>query len=175
MTGVTPCELPECSLLREYARNGYVDCYVTEVAGGFSQAAFVEAFYTTAPFRLERFILRWLARRPSTDADARRLAAGEGASFAAWRVEIRGTEQLLLGDFTGRTKSWLMAVPARGATTLPRTLLYFGSAVVPRVDAITGERRLGRLFHALLGFHKVYSRVLLSAARSRLLARAGTP
>lgn len=174
MTRVRPCELPERALLREY-RHGYVDCYVTEVPGEVSQAAFVEAFYTTPLFKVERAILRWLARRPSTDAEARKLAAGDGATFAAWRVELRGTGQLLLGDFTGRTKSWLMATPMQGAGAPRRTLLYFGSAVVPRVDPASGERRLGFPFRALLGFHKLYSRLLLSAARARLLAGAATP
>ncbi|NJN00825.1 MAG: hypothetical protein HC793_04460 [Aquincola sp.] len=48
------------------------------------------------------------------------------------------------------------------------TRLFFGSAVVPRVDAQSGRRRMGVVFHALLGFHKLYSRALLSAAVSRL-------
>ena len=79
----------------------------------------------------------------------------------------------MLGDFSGRTKSWLMAVPANGASDNLRTLLYFGSAVIPRIDPVTGERRMGALFRALLGFHKLYSRLLLASARARLTARNG--
>jgi hypothetical protein len=48
--------------------------------------------------------------------------------------------------------------------------LYFGSAVVP-LRRKSGEPALGFTFSALLGFHKLYSRVLLSTARSRLAAR----
>ena len=49
------------------------------------------------------------------------------------------------------------------------TRLYFGSAVVPRRSARAGKPSLGPLFSALLGFHKLYSRILLRAARSRLV------
>jgi len=166
--GVQPCELPEASLLRKYhGSDGYADCYCVEVAGSVSQAAFIEAFYTTTLFKMERFILEWLASRPSTDIEARHLANGTIASFAAWRVEGRSADQLLLADVTGRTKSWLMAAPIEGSVDA-RTRLYFGSAVVPSVNAKTGERRMGFVFRALLGFHRLYSRMLLGSARSRL-------
>jgi hypothetical protein len=46
--------------------------------------------------------------------------------------------------------------------------LYFGSAVVPVPDKTTGKLVLGSTYSALLGFHKLYSRVLLSAASARL-------
>lgn len=171
MSTIRPCALPVTALLRKYQEGkAYADCYVTEVAGAVSQSAFVEAFYTTGLFKVERAILRWFVARPSTDIAARQLAEGEIDSFAAWRVEGRTTDQLLLGDFTGRTKSWLMVAAVDGTTTNPRTRLYFGSAVVPRPHAKTGERRMGGGFHALLGFHRLYSRLLLSAARSRVLA-----
>jgi len=51
------------------------------------------------------------------------------------------------------------------------TRLYFGSAVVPRRSARSGREGLGPLFSSLLGFHKLYSRLLLRAARSRLARR----
>jgi hypothetical protein len=52
------------------------------------------------------------------------------------------------------------------------TSLYFGSAVVPVRSPKTGRTRLGPVFSALLGFHKLYSRVLLRAARRRLYRKA---
>jgi hypothetical protein len=102
---------------------------------------------------------------PSTDAEARELALGKRDSFAAWRVEARDKDQLLLT--AGRTRSWLMVAPVtdQGHAT---TRLYFGSAVVPRKNARTGQIGLGRAYRSLLGFHKLYSRALLSAARSKL-------
>jgi hypothetical protein len=129
----------------------------------------VEAFYTTAVFKLERLLLSWLIARPSTDVQARELASGHLTSFAAWNVEARETNQVLLSDFQGRTCSWLMSAPSSGGRS---TMLYFGSAVVPIVDQRSGQRRMGLAFQALLGFHKLYSRVLLRAAVGRL-ARSG--
>lgn len=185
MDRVLPCEVPQPAFLRKYGQDaGYADCYVTEVAGVVSQAAFVEAFYTTGLFKVERLILKWFAGRPSTDLDARRLAAGAVASFAAWRVEAQSAEQLLLADFTGSTRSWLMAEAGKtgssastgastgasssASTTASSTRLYFGSAVVPKKGGSPATRKMGFAFHALLGFHRLYSRLLLSAASSRL-------
>ncbi len=61
------------------------------------------AFYTTGVFKLERRILKWAVARPSTDEQARQLAAGAiDAFFAAWRVERpHELPQLLLFDFSG--------------------------------------------------------------------------
>ena len=167
---VCPGDLPAEALLQSSrAAGAYTDCYVCEVEGAVSLSAFVEAFYTTRLFKLERFILRWLARRPATDADARRLAEGGASTFSAWRVEGRAANQLLLADFTGRTKSWLMVAPVMASSATERTRLYFGSAVVPLARrSAEGKPAMGFGFHALLGFHRLYSRLLLGAARSRL-------
>jgi hypothetical protein len=160
------CDLPPHALLRRYAiKDGYADCYSLDVPGSVSQADYIEAFYTTWVFKLERLLLSWFASRPSTDAQANELAHARRTSFAAWNVEGREDDQLLLCDFLGNTRSWLMSVPsADGASTR----LFFGSAVVARVDRRTGKRRMGFTFRALLGFHKLYSRVLLAAAARRV-------
>ena len=163
---VEPCGIPAAALLRRYQDgDGYADCFVTEVEGEVSQAEFIEAFYTTPLFKVERAILKWFASRPSTDLDAKALAGGRASTFAAWRVEDRSADQLLLADFTGRTRSWLMAAPAGG-----RTRLHFGSAVTPVTNARTGRRGMGASFRALLGFHKLYSRLLLRSAHARILS-----
>ncbi|MGE0875805.1 MAG: hypothetical protein AB7O31_14170 [Burkholderiales bacterium] len=164
------CELPGDALLGRYSgTGGYADCYVAELARQVTQAEYVEAFYTTAVFRLERALLGWFVARPSTDAQARQLAAGSTETFAAWSVEGRSANQLLLRDFQGRTRSWLMSMPAESSGT--GTLLYFGSAVVPMARRRTGKATMGLAFRALLGFHRIYSRVLLRAAVSRLRTR----
>nr|WP_297356212.1 hypothetical protein [uncultured Caldimonas sp.] len=164
MASILPCPLPEQALLRRYGADGaYTDCYVTALPGHVTHADYVEAFYTTRLFKLERWVLSWLVKRPSTDAQARELALGTSAGFAAWSVEAREPAQVLLCDLHGRTRSWLM-VAARDGTTQ----LFFGSAVVPLVDKRSGRKRLGFAFHALMGFHKLYSRLLLSAAAQRL-------
>jgi hypothetical protein len=148
--------LPDHALLARYRGTGaYTDCFAIMVEGEVSQARFVEAFYTTAVFRLERFILRWLAGKPSTGAEAKLLAEGKISRFAAWTVEDRNPDQLLLCDYLGRTRSWLMAERIDQGRA---TRLHFGSAVV---------RPGGFPFNVLLGFHKVYSRMLLRSAAHR--------
>lgn len=170
---IRPCRLPDNALLASYAGRGcYTDCFAAEVGRPVTHEQFVTAFYTTAVFKLERLILKWAASRPSTDDQARQLVAAERDDFAAWRVERRSERQLLLSDFRGRTKSWLMVLPLEDGSS-STTRLYFGSAVVPNERPRTNEPSLGLAFRALLGAHRFYSRVLLHAAKSRLLAQAG--
>ena len=174
MLQIQPFALPQHALLGKYAHDGaYTDCYTTEIPACVSHAEYVEAFYTTAVFKLERLLLAWFVSKPSSDAQAKQLAVGELDSFAAWGVEERSVNQLLMRDFKGRTRSWLMVAPVQssGAAT---TRLYFGSAVVPMVDKASGQAQLGFAFSALLGFHKLYSRVLLRAACSRLARSRST-
>lgn len=169
MSAVHPCEVPANSLLRRYKDGkGYADCYVIEVAGLITQKDYVEAFYTSPLFKVERTILEYLASKPATDADAKELASGKAARFSAWRVEGQSDSELLLADFTGRTRSWLMAAPVAGSESTPRTILYFGSAVIPRKGQGTGDPSMGWVFNALLGFHRLYSRLLLAAASQRV-------
>ena len=168
MAAVQACELPAGALLRKYLHGGgYADCYFVEVARPVSHVEFVEAFYTTAIFKVERQLLARFVAKPSTDRDARELARGELDYFAAWTVEARSPDQVLLADFQGRTRSWLMCAPAT-TNASPRTRLYFGSAVVPPTRARSRQEGMGVTFKALLGFHKLYSRALLRAAASRL-------
>jgi len=172
VTSIQACALPDQALLAEYTRGGaYTDCYTTQVARSVSHAEYVEAFYTGSVFKLERLLLGWLVSKPSTDAQAKGLALGSLNTFSAWRVEARTADQLLMCDLNGRTRSWLMVAPLQASTASTR--LYFGSAVVPVRDRASGQARLGFLFKALLGFHKLYSRVLLNAARSRLAQTGG--
>lgn len=160
----SPCDLPPSALLRRYQDSGaYTDCYTVEVARRVSHAEYVATFYTTFVFKTERVLLSWLLSKSSTDTQAGRLARGEVGSFAAWTVEARAADQLLMADYVGRTKSWLMIAPRGDAATR----LYFGSAVVPVRDR-SGQPRMGRSYSALLGFHKLYSRVLLSAAAAKI-------
>ncbi len=159
---VVEAALPPGALLRRYeGGGGYADCLVATVPGQVTQAAFVEAFYTTALFKLERLVLAVLLARPSTDLEARRLAAGETERFAAWTVEAREADQILLCDFMGSTRSWLMS--ARDPLTAGTTL-WFGTAIVSRKRA----GGLGPGFRAMVPFHRLYARALLRAAVRRL-------
>ena len=165
---VAPCPLPAEALLTKYASGGgYTDCWAVDVPAAVTQAQFVEAFYTGTVFKLELALLGLLFAKPSTKADARRLAAGELGAFSGWRVEAQTAEQLLMCDLGGGlTRSWLMATPLTGPRSATR--LHFGSAVLARVDKASGETRMSPLFAPLLGFHKLYSRVLLRGAEARL-------
>lgn len=169
MPAVHACDLPTNALLSVYARmeGCYTDCYSAELAMDIDLPDYIDAFYTTPLFKLERLILKLTVARPSTDDEALLLARARIDQFAAWRVEDRTGEQLLMCDMSGRTRSWLM-VDTVVSSTRPTTRLYFGSAVVPVVSTRSGNKTLGYGFSALLGFHKLYSRALLSAAKSRL-------
>lgn len=157
--------IPANALHAHYAGQGaYLDCYVTDLDTPVTHAQFVEAFYTTWLFKLERWILARAVNKPSTDAQAREIARGQRADFAAWTQEARATDQLLMCDHLGVTRSWLMVTPAAAGGG---TRLYFGSVVTARRNR-RGELELGRSYRLLLGFHKLYSRALLAAARSKL-------
>lgn len=152
--------MPKRALLQSYKQSAgsYTDCFAADLPRGVGFAEFVAAFYTTPLFKLERAILRVTVRRPSTDEGARALAEGRSDRFAAWDVEGREAEQILLCDLAAKTRSWLMVEPLDAGTRL-----YFGSAVVPGRNGT-----LGGLVHALMGFYKAYSRALLGAAVRRL-------
>ena len=164
---------PSDSLLNTY-RGGrqpdrwgrYGDCFSVRVARRISLPEFVFAFYTTRVFRLERCILQvgWIGAA-STDAQARGVAQGTGNLFAVWQVGARSESQLLMCDQYEATRSWFRVVPDEAGTTL-----QFGSAVAS-APGQNGAHAMSRGFGLLLGFHVLYSRVLLRAAAKRLLAQ----
>lgn len=165
MPTVQVAPLPPGALLGHYANGtGYTDCYSVRVDRAVTLVAFIEAFYTSPLFKLERALLSVNPGFRSTDAEAMELAQGTRRQFAAWTVEARAPNQILLA--AGRTRSWLM-VGAPGSVAAASDALYFGSAIVPRQRG-----GLGWQYAALVGFHKLYSRLLLAAA-ARRLARSG--
>jgi hypothetical protein len=155
--------LPESALPRRYAGH-YTDCYASSIAIETCMPDYVEAFYTTTLFKAERVVLARVASLPSTDEEARQVSRGDRDTFAAWNVEARTDDQLLLLDFRRRTGSWFMCERHSSGTTL-----YFGSVIFLAEEGAAG-RRMSAGYRALLGFHRLYSRALLSAARSRLLS-----
>jgi len=156
---------PPGSLLARLAqaRDAYADAYTLKLPRRVSLAEFVEAFYTTRLFKLERWLIARTGR-PSADADVRALAQGEDRRMAAWTVEAREGDELLMHEDSGVTRSWFKAEAGEGGATT----LWFGSAFMPRKRSPGGERQFSWLFHALLGFHRGYSRALLRAAARKL-------
>jgi hypothetical protein len=157
---VQSAQLPADALLERYRKSGdFTDCRVVEVAGSVSLGELIAAFYNSAAFRPERWLLGLVLGRGANAADVASLAAATTERFAAWTVEARLPNQILLCDFQSKTRSWLMVEP------LPQgTRLWFGSAVVTsrsRFDAL--------VFRALLWFHAAYSQVLLRSAAKALL------
>jgi hypothetical protein len=160
--------VPEDALLKTY-RGGvhperwgsYGDCFSVTVDRSANLADFVFAFYTSPLFRIERVVLRALVHAPSSDLEARRLADGSAATFAAWYVGERTATQLLMCDRYERTRSWFRVVPLAGG----RTSLRFGSAVAAVGDPRTGAAALSGGFRLLLGFHVMYSQALLHSAK----------
>ena len=168
MFSIERCPLPDDALLNKYDCHGiYTDCYRTDVIGAVTHEEYVASFYTTWLFKLERMILKWAVSKPSSDIQAIQLADGNIDTFAAWQVEDRCENQLLLSDFQGRTRSWLMVAPI-DIENIRKTRLFFGSAVTPARNAETGKTSLGYVFSMLLGFHKCYSVLLLYSAKSNL-------
>lgn len=156
-----PCAVPRDALLRTYAsRDGvYTDCYEVIHPLEADLADFIDAFYKTWLFRLERAVLTLSLRRRITDAEVASLARGDAERFAAWQVEARSAGQILLADLSGHTRSYLAVSPKNGGVTR----LLFGSAVVPRIDG-----RLPIWVRALMPLHRFYSKALLRLAERRL-------
>jgi hypothetical protein len=167
MLSIEKCSVPAQSFLSKYSLDGsYADCYRTEVQGQIPLSEFVFSFYTTTLFKVEAFILARIVKRPSDDGQARQLADGTRNEFAAWKVESRKENELLMCDMSSRTRSWFMVQHLDS-----HTQLYFGSAVVPKKDKTTGKTSLGFIFTALLGFHKIYSVLLLYFAKRSVIGK----
>lgn len=170
MPSIHPGPLPEDALLQRYRQDGsYTDCYYMDLPVAISMSDYIAAFYTTPLFKLERLIIAVFARRPSTDVGARELGLGRASHFAAWNTEARASNQLLMSDYLGNTRSWFMLTPVQHAGA-SLTRLYFGSAVIPKSRSASGKPSFGFVFQALFGFHRLYTKALMRAAQSKLLA-----
>lgn len=151
-------DLPSDALLHQYDQHGhYTDCFRIDLPTAVSLAQFIEAFYTTWLFRLERAVLSVALRRRITDTHVTELANG-AQTFAAWQVEGRDDAQILLRDVSGRTRSWLHCLAADDSSTR----LYFGSAVLAH------DGTLSRIVTMTIPLHRAYARGLLRTAVNRL-------
>lgn len=157
---VARCPVPQDALLQRYAAQGgsYADCFETVVPVPVPLEQFVTRFYMTRLFRAERAVLARLTGRAIADADIAGMLAG--GRFAVWRIEARSAGQILLREDIGQTRSWFGVQPlGQGATRL-----RFGSAIV------AGERAvLPVSMRLVMGPHRLYSRLLLAAARRAIL------
>lgn len=168
MPNVFTTELPKSALSASYQGQGaFVDCYYLDIDQDISLDKYIQAFYTTPVFKLERSLLSLATFKRTNDDDALELSLGKSDRYSIWTVEGRETNQILMRDFTGNTRSWLMVEKA--SDNEMKTRLYFGSVVVPKGKTENGQASFGGLFHLLGKFHQVYSKALLSAAYKKLL------
>ena len=130
MLSIEKCEVIPNTLVASFKEKGYADSYRTEVYGHVSLEDYVYKFYTSPLFKLERFILTLTVRKPSTDTQAKELLEGNSNKFAAWTLEDRRENELLMRDMADRTRSWFM-VHHVGTKENPRTQLYFGTGISP--------------------------------------------
>lgn len=157
--------LPPNALLARYEKTNkaHTDCFSTIINHKINLSDYIQAFYTTRLFKIERLILT-LIGKPSNDNKAKELAENDQNDFAAWTVEDRNNNQILLCDFMGKTRSWLMVEAIENDQ---HTKLYFGSAVVFGSKDLS-ESKPSSGFSLLSRFHVLYSKALLSAARRKL-------
>jgi len=165
MPKVIASELPSHALSASYKEQGaFVDCYYIDIAKDVGLDNYIQAFYTTALFKVERSLLSLATFKRTKDDEAVKLSLGESDSYSIWTVEGRQSNQIMLRDFTGNTRSWLMVEKASGGgcdsnrDSEMSTRLYFGSVVVPKDVTENGAGSFGVLFHLLGKFHQVYSR-----------------
>lgn len=165
MSQITASALPPRAFLARFETqpNVHTDCFQTSLARDVSLEEYVNAFFNTWLFRIERLILKLTIGKPSTDADIARLANGSADHMAAWRVLERGDNQLLLEVPDTAVRTWLMR-----QVDGDQTHLYFGSALLALRKDKEGNPTIGPVFRGLMGFHKFYARALLFCAKRAL-------
>ncbi|MEM9412335.1 MAG: hypothetical protein AAGA30_14565 [Planctomycetota bacterium] len=169
MFSIQSIELPVGTLLDNYSKTpgNYTDCFVVDVFGQVDLKHYIIAFYNSPLFKLERLLLSLVLRRSSTDLQVSQLADGDLMEFAAWTVEKREKDQILMCDVSKRTRSWLM-VTSNNSSSFPGTRLYFGSAVLPNRSVDGANASIGLGYSSLIGVHRFYSRALLWSAKVRI-------
>ncbi len=121
---------------------------------------FIQAFFDSSVFRLERLLIQILTRKQADLTQVKKLASGTDKTFAVWQVAQRSNFEILMKVGTGPIRSWLAAYPDQDGGTS----LYFGSAVLPTKGDKNGNQQVGFLFQATVWFHEFYSRLLLKSA-----------
>jgi hypothetical protein len=173
MTLIKTGKIPEDGLLKPYAQRlgCYTDCFLVDVPRRVELFEYVSVFFNTPVFRLERKLLSVLAASPSDYKDVVDLANGASDTLAIWKVEARNETQLIMAVGEGPIRTWLMC--QNNDIDSGTTRLYFGSAVLPTEQSTSEDPKLGRMFHITLGFHKLYSRILLGSTKRKLVKNHG--
>jgi len=157
---ITECPDPHAAFLARYVGQGatYTDCFETDLSRDVALEDYLGAFYTSPLFRAERAVLSLLLRRRIKDSELSQMLSGARDNFAAWDVEARSKDQILMRDLSGATRSWFYVQVRTDGTRLS-----FGSAVLASEGA---KLPFGVRLAAPL--HRIYAKALLKAAHRRL-------
>lgn len=164
---VKQTNLPDKSLLKTYAhiKGCHTDCFSTEIQKHIDLQQYIAGFLTSPIFKIERWILSVALQKLSTDQEASLLAENKVDQFSAWGVEARNDNQLLMADYSNKTRFWIMIEKSVEKET---TKLHFGSAVLPNKEGVMPK---AIWFRVLMKLHKLYSIILLWSAKSKLMAK----
>jgi hypothetical protein len=168
MPKISTGSCPDGALISKFVTipGTYADCFFVDVSKSVTLSAFIQVFFNTPVFRLERLLLALSPSGRSTDQDIADLASGTGDTMAIWKVEARNANQVIMSVRNGPIRTWLMVVEDHPIPGYSR--LYFGSAVLPTQSEPDGQPKQGPIFRMFTGFHTCYSRVLLWMAARRL-------
>ncbi|MEH6646281.1 hypothetical protein [Sulfitobacter sp.] len=157
---IAECPVPHGAFLARYVGQGatYTDCFMIDLSRDVTLEDYLGAFYTSPLFRAERAVLTLLLRRWIKDSELSQMLSGGRDSFAAWNVEARSKDQILMRDFSGSTRSWFSAEVSTDGTRLS-----FGSAVMA-----TEGVKLPFVARLAMPLHRIYAKALLRAAHRRL-------
>jgi hypothetical protein len=105
----------------------FADAYCAEVAGTVTLPALLQSFYGSRLFRLERWVLQHLAKRPSTDDDVRALAEDRAArTSSCWPTTAAAH---------GRGRWWPRPPAARRCISARRSCRAWTAAPAPSACA----------------------------------------
>lgn len=163
MFSVHASPLPDSAALKQFAAvpGVHIDCYRADVSKDISLSDYAIAFFDSPVFRLERRLIALVGGKASRRADVEAFALGKSDTLSEWQVVERDADQILLAVGDGPIRTWIMRESPQDGTAL-----YFGSAILP----MHGASKIALGFRLLMGFHRLYARVLLFAAQ-RVSAR----
>lgn len=156
--------VPEGSFLKAYeGREGCeTDCFQADVPGHPDIDRFVHIFFDTWVFRIERRLLALLGEDYATSEDVAALAGRSSDTLAAWTVQDRSADEIILAFKRPRGRTWLQATQLDGS--LGSTRLRFGSALLPNIDSEGQTASISWGLKIGLPLHRLYARLLLAAA-----------
>ncbi|MTI09151.1 hypothetical protein [Curvivirga aplysinae] len=166
MTEVKETAIPLNSFMNFYHESPghHADAFVGQIDGIVTLEDYILAFFDSPIFRIERSILSLFLLRRIKQSEIKELASGRSQQFALWKTKKRNEEELLLEVGDSQIRTWFHTEQEQSN----KTKLYFGSAIVPDTTSKNAKEGIGFTFRFFMGFHKLYSRILLQSALKKL-------